>query len=50
MFLAFSLHFPCLNLSYIYVLTFFFFFFFFLQMVYTVKKEARQAKQKEELF
>lgn len=49
MFLAFSLHFPCLNLSYIYVLTFFFF-FFFLQMVYTVKKEARQAKQKEELF
>lgn len=27
MFLAFSLHFPCLNLSYIYVLTFFFFFF-----------------------
>lgn len=49
MFLAFSLHFPCLNLSYIYVLTFFFF-FFFLQMVYTVKKEARQAKQKEELL
>ena len=48
MFLAFSLHFPCLNLSYIYVLTFFF--FFFLQMVYTVKKEARQAKQKEELL
>ena len=47
MFLAFSLHFPCLNLSYIYVLTFF---FFFLQMVYTVKKEARQAKQKEELL
>lgn len=48
MFLAFSLYFPCLNLSYIYILTFLF--FFFLQMVYTVRKKPGKPNRKRNFF